>query len=50
MMPTSQAQQNMLAISGYSNNLLSITGDAYYKILRLIAYTDILKTYLWYLG
>ena len=43
----SQAQQTMLAISSYLINLLFITGDAYCKTLRLKAYSDTLKKYLY---
>ena len=51
MMLTSQAQQTVLAILSYLINLLSITGDAYHKMIRLKAYSDTLKNlYLWYLG
>ena len=46
-MLTSQAQQTMLAISSYLINLLFITGDAYCKTLRLKAYSDTLKKYLY---
>ena len=46
MMLISQAQQTVLAISSYLINLLYITGNAYYKILRLKAYSDTLKKYL----
>ena len=46
MMLTSQAWQIVLAISSYLINLLSITGDAYCKTLRLNAYGDTLKKHL----
>ena len=41
-----QAQQIMLAISSYLINLLSITSNAYCKMLRFKAYIDTLKKYL----
>ena len=47
MMLTSQAQQTVLAISSYFINLLFNTGDAYYKMLRLKAYSDILLKHLY---
>ena len=47
MMLTSQAQQTVLAISSYLINLLFNTGDAYYKTLRLKAYSDTLKKHLY---
>ena len=46
MLLTSQAQQTALAISRYLISLLSITGDAYNKILRLKAYSGTLKNHL----
>ena len=46
MMLTSQAYQTVLATSSYLINLLSITGDAYHKTLRLKAYSDPLKEHL----
>ena len=47
MILTSQAQQNMLAISSYLINLLFNTGNAYCKTLRLKAYSDTLKKHLY---
>ena len=47
MMLTSQAQQTVLAISSYLINLLFNTGDAYFKTLRLKAYSDTLKKHLY---
>ena len=46
MILTSQAQQTVLFISNYLIYLLSVTGDAYHKTLRIKAYSDILKKYL----
>ena len=47
MMPTSQAQQIVLVISSYLINVVFNTGDAYYKTLRLKAYSDTLKKHLY---
>ena len=47
MMLTSQAQKTVLAISSYFINLLYNTHNAYFKTLRLKAYTDALKKYLY---
>ena len=46
-MLTGQAQKTVLAISSYLINLLFKTGDAYRKTLRLKAYSDTLKKYLY---
>ena len=46
-MLTSQAQKTMLAISSYLINPLFNTGNAYCKTLRLEAYSDTLKKYLY---
>ena len=46
MMLTSQAQKTLLDISSYFINLLSITGNAYYKTIRLKAYSNTLKKHL----
>ena len=43
----SQAQQIMLGILNYLINLLFNTGNAYHKTLRLKAYSDTLKKYLY---
>ena len=43
MMLISRAQQIVLATSGYLNNLPSITGYLYCKMLRLKIYSDYLK-------
>ena len=45
-MLTNQAQKTMLAISSYLIKLLSITGDAYCKTLRVKAFSDTLKKHL----
>ena len=42
MMLASQAWQTMLPILNYLVNLMYITGNVYYKILRLKAYNDTL--------
>ena len=43
---TSQAKQTVLTILGYLNNLLSITTDAYCKMVKPKAYNNTLKGYL----
>ena len=46
MMPTSQAQQTVLAFLSYLINLLSITSDTDWKMLRLKIYSATLKKHL----
>ena len=45
-MLASQAQQTVLAISSHLINLISFTGDAYIKTLKLKVYSDTVKKHL----